>query len=277
MPATRSYQYDVFISYSSKDRDWVRTKLLPYLEQHGLRVCIDYRDFEIGVPSLVNMENAVKRSRRTLLVLTPNWIASEWTDFEALLIQTSDPSGHKRRVLPLMVQACPLPDRLRIFYHLDLTNPAEFDLQMQRLVKTIKAKTRLPQPAPVEPTSAPSPQPSAPAASGVHITGNTIYIGGDVVGRDKSSQQPASVPEGQAAARSGAPISDIAPPQLRQLLDSRFSLEELRTLCFDLDVEYENLPGEGKAAKARELIAHMQRHGRMPELVAAVRRARQDI
>ena len=45
-----NYRYDVFISYSHTDRAWVWEELLPRLEQIGLRVCIDNRDFEIGTP-----------------------------------------------------------------------------------------------------------------------------------------------------------------------------------------------------------------------------------
>jgi hypothetical protein len=52
------YSYDVFISYSHRDEEWVREWLLPRLQRAGLLACIDFRDFEVGVPSLVNMERA---------------------------------------------------------------------------------------------------------------------------------------------------------------------------------------------------------------------------
>ena len=55
--------------------------------------------------------------------------------------------------------------------------------------------------------------------------------------------------------------------RLRQILDARFSRDELRTLCFDLDVDYENLPGECKASKARELVIYLERRGRISHLV----------
>jgi hypothetical protein len=135
----KEFRYDAFISYSHKDSDWVYSVLLPRLEQAGLRVCIDYRDFEIGVPSLVNMENAVEISRKTLLILTPNWITSEWTTFESLLLQTQDPTNLGRRLLPLMVRHFALPNRLKIFTYLDLTKPTEFDRQMQRLLSAIQS------------------------------------------------------------------------------------------------------------------------------------------
>ena len=109
----------MFISYSHKDADWVRGWLLPRLEDTGLKVCIDFRDFEIGAPSVINMERAVERSRRTLLVLTPNWVESEWANFELLMLQTQDPVGRGRRMLPLMLEDCELPRRLAIFTFAD--------------------------------------------------------------------------------------------------------------------------------------------------------------
>jgi hypothetical protein len=56
--------------------------------------------------------------------------------------------------------------------------------------------------------------------------------------------------------------------RLRQLLSTHFNTEELKTLCFDLVVDFENLPAQGKAGKARELVTYLERLGRIPELVA---------
>jgi hypothetical protein len=64
---------------------------------------------------------------------------------------------------------------------------------------------------------------------------------------------------------------------LRQTLEARFSESELRTLCFDLAVDYDGLPGAGKTDKARELVSYIERHGRMGELLEGVRRQRPDI
>jgi formylglycine-generating enzyme required for sulfatase activity len=51
------------------------------------------------------------------------------------------------------------------------------------------------------------------------------------------------------------------------MLDTHFDDEELRTLAFDLQVDYDALPARGKAGKTRELIALIQRSGRVSELV----------
>ena len=70
------YAYDVFISYSSIDQGWVRSYLLPRLERAGLKVLLDHRDFEIGVPRLVNVERAIQRSRKVLAIFQPTAAAS---------------------------------------------------------------------------------------------------------------------------------------------------------------------------------------------------------
>ncbi len=44
---------------------------------------------------------------------------------------------------------------------------------------------------------------------------------------------------------------------LSQFLSDYFNLEEIRTLCFELGVNYENLPGDTRSRKARELIIHL--------------------
>jgi hypothetical protein len=61
---------------------------------------------------------------------------------------------------------------------------------------------------------------------------------------------------------------------LRLKIVEHFDDEELRTLCFDTDVDYDNLPAQGKEAKARELIDYMQRQGRFGDLIRACRKTR---
>jgi len=132
--------YDVFISYSHRNQQWVHNWLLPRLESAGLSVCIDTRDFEIGVPSIVNMERAAQHSRHTLLVLTPSWVKSEWTGFESLLIQTEDPIGLRRRIIPLMLEQCELPDRIGMFTYANFTVSSRWDNELQRLLKALGAQ-----------------------------------------------------------------------------------------------------------------------------------------
>lgn len=64
---------------------------------------------------------------------------------------------------------------------------------------------------------------------------------------------------------------------LHQLLNHSFDLEELHTLCFVLGIDHDSLKGEGKIAKTRELILHLGRTNRLPQLLAYTRRERSHV
>lgn len=55
--------------------------------------------------------------------------------------------------------------------------------------------------------------------------------------------------------------------RLRRVLVQYFSEEELQTLCYDLRVDYEDLPGESKTQKAISLIINLTRQGRVDQLI----------
>ena len=139
----RTYPFDVFISYSHLDEEWVWDWLLPRLKAAGLAICIDRECFDPGVPSLVNMERAVENSRKTLLILSPAWVASEWTTFESLLLQTSDPTNRQLRLIPLLLVPCELPTRLKIFTHADFTRAVEWESRLDAIIGAVLGKTNL--------------------------------------------------------------------------------------------------------------------------------------
>jgi DNA-binding NtrC family response regulator len=58
------------------------------------------------------------------------------------------------------------------------------------------------------------------------------------------------------------------PATLRRILAGKFDREEIQDLCFDLDIDFDDLRGEGK--KARELVAYCRRHGRLKELAVRI-------
>jgi hypothetical protein len=64
---------------------------------------------------------------------------------------------------------------------------------------------------------------------------------------------------------------------LATLIGERFQTEDLKNLCFRLDVEYDDLPAETKSGKARELVAHSERHNRMDELVQEGKKLRSKV
>jgi effector-associated domain 7 (EAD7)-containing protein len=77
--------------------------------------------------------------------------------------------------------------------------------------------------------------------------------------------------------------SQFSRTKLHTLLIERFSDQELRTFCFHLSetldsrVDYDNLEGNGKDAKARELVDHFLRRNRLHDFASALQKERADI
>jgi len=142
------FAYDVFISYSHKDDAWGWNWLVPRLKREGLKVCIDRECFEPGAPSLTEMERAVIQSRKTLIVLTPEYLASEWCEFENILAQTLDPAARRRRVIPLLLKQCDLPPRIGMLTYADFTRQEEWEAQLERVVAAVRGELQLPEVGP---------------------------------------------------------------------------------------------------------------------------------
>jgi len=64
---------------------------------------------------------------------------------------------------------------------------------------------------------------------------------------------------------------------LRQVLVDRFSPGDLQTLCFDLNVPYENLSGDEHRLKVLNLIQTLERTNRIDELIDFGQKIRPDV
>lgn len=60
-------------------------------------------------------------------------------------------------------------------------------------------------------------------------------------------------------------------------MSNHFNLEEIRVLCFELNINYDDLPGEVRSAKIRELVLYLERRGMIPELLDVLTRYRPTI
>jgi tetratricopeptide (TPR) repeat protein len=145
-----SYEYDVFISYSTVDKAWVRGELLKRLKNAGLKVCIDCYDFQAGAAAIGEIERGIKTSRKILMVLTPNYMTSQWTKFERYLPQTDDPNNEKLVLLPLLKENCDLPLSIKYLSYVNFTDPEELDIawrQVFRAFGIVEGEVKPPQEA----------------------------------------------------------------------------------------------------------------------------------
>ena len=77
------YVFDAFISFNVDDIKWVKDNLIVELEEkRGLRLCIHHRDFPPSRSIEENIVDAIEISRKTILVLSSNFVKSNWCHFE---------------------------------------------------------------------------------------------------------------------------------------------------------------------------------------------------
>lgn len=94
--------------------------------------------------------------------------------------------------------------------------------------------------------------------------------------RDRVRQRPSDTTGKQAVGLLPPEVSrfSLSAIKLRKALAIYFNEQEIRDLCFELSVDYEDLGGEGKSARARELTLLLERQGRLQDLEKMCRELR---
>ena len=112
----------LFISYSSNDFAWVNKNLISLLEKHSISYSIHTRDFELGRPIVQNMADSVYGSRQVLIVLSDNYLASNFCREELrMAVQRGVDTGDSSLILVLInkLKKKRLPGALRSKYLLE--------------------------------------------------------------------------------------------------------------------------------------------------------------
>ena len=80
----RHKRFDAFVSYSHKDDDFVENNILVKLEEgpRPYEICIHSRDWLAGESIPEQIARSVEESRRTIIILTKNYLESIWGRME---------------------------------------------------------------------------------------------------------------------------------------------------------------------------------------------------
>ncbi len=132
---------DFFISYNRHDRAWAEW-IAWILEDIGYSIIIQAWDFRAGGNFALDMQNAASEAERTIIVLSENFLKSEFTQPEWAAAFVQDPTGTQRKLIPVRVEDCKPMGLLAPIVYVDFVNFAEPQAQtaLVKALSLIRAK-----------------------------------------------------------------------------------------------------------------------------------------
>lgn len=139
MPPAKQF----FISYTQTDRqaaEWIAWQL----EAAGYSVLLQAWDFKQGQNFVLQMDRASREADRTLVVLSPDFLASRFTAPEWAAAFAKDPTGARGLLLPVRVKDCNPDGLLGQIVYIDLVGAADKNVARARLLAGVEQARRKP-------------------------------------------------------------------------------------------------------------------------------------
>jgi RNA polymerase sigma factor (sigma-70 family) len=115
---------DFFVSYNQHDQPWAEW-IAWQVEASGYSVIIQAWDFRPGANFVLAMQSALNGTDRLILVLSNNFLSSDFTQPEWASVFAGDPRGSENRLLPVRVSECKPTGLLKTIVYVDLVGKDE--------------------------------------------------------------------------------------------------------------------------------------------------------
>lgn len=96
----KNKQYDFFISHASEDKDEIVRDLVAALIKKGIKVWYDEFELRIGDSLRKSIDMGLTNSKYGIIILSPNFIQKNWTEYELNGMVAREMDGHKV-ILPI--------------------------------------------------------------------------------------------------------------------------------------------------------------------------------
>jgi len=155
---------DFFISYNSADRQWAEW-IAWQLEEAGYTTVLQAWDFRPGSNFVLEMQRAATEARRTIAILSPDYLSARFTQPEWAAAFSQDPTGEKGTLLPVRVRECELEGLLPQIIYIDLVGLDEVAAK-ETLLAGVRRGRAKPSVAPGFPGAVPRSVPEQPGFPG---------------------------------------------------------------------------------------------------------------
>lgn len=135
-------QKDFFISYNKADKAWAEW-IAWQLEAEGFSVIIQAWDFLPGSNFVLDMHKAAEQARRTIAVLSQDYLDAVYTQPEWAAAFVQDPEGIKGTLIPVRVRDCKMKGLLKAIVYIDFIGLEE-RIARQALLTGVRYKRSKP-------------------------------------------------------------------------------------------------------------------------------------
>ena len=145
---------DAFLCHNKADKDWVR-KLGAHIEQQTidglptsrhLTVFFDEWDIDYGENVINRMNQGLASARNVIVVMSPEFFESGWTNFEWTDVVSEDPWGTKKKLVPILLRDVSkdggkrivLPAPFKALRYFDFRESRSFEREFINLLRRIR-------------------------------------------------------------------------------------------------------------------------------------------
>jgi len=155
----------IFVSYNGDDARWAEW-VAWHIEASGCRAILQAWDFRPGSNFVLAMQQAASESDRTIAIVSPAYLNSQFTQPEWAAAFRKDPRGRKRALIPLVVEPCDSGGLLAGIVYVDISGVGAQEAR-KRLLSALSADRPKPKSAPRFPgrQTATTPSPEFPGCS----------------------------------------------------------------------------------------------------------------
>lgn len=132
---------DFFISYNKANRNWAEW-IAWHLEEEGYSTVFQAWDFLAGSNFVLEMDTASKTTRRTISVLSQDYLNAIYTQPEWAIAFSCDPTGKNRNLIPIRVEDCDIQGLLAPIVYIDLFDIVDEKLAKKELITHIEASIK---------------------------------------------------------------------------------------------------------------------------------------
>lgn len=134
--------YDAFVCYNPEGEDLEFVKLLiNELEvKHNMKLFVPERDDLAGMADSSTSAELIKhRCKRMVIILSPRFLTSASCDFQTKFAQSLSPGARSKKLVPILIEKCEVPDIIRFVTLCDYTKKDLLQWFWTRLASSLKA------------------------------------------------------------------------------------------------------------------------------------------